>query len=64
MPILPKYADNDGGLGLALSSLVTATRVTVENSTEYALKLVKEKRYDEALIFLNNAIEGIEILCS
>ena len=62
MPILPKY--NDGGLGLALSSLVTATRATVENSVEYALKLVKEKRYDEALIFLNNAVEGIESLCS
>ena len=61
---MDKYANNDGGLGLALSGLVTATRVTVENSTEYALKLVKERRYDEALIFLNNAIEGIEILCS
>ena len=60
-----KYPANycsDNGLGSVMSVLVSMTRETVENSMEYALILFKEKKYDEALVFLNNAIEGVEIL--
>ena len=63
MKYVPK-CNSDNGLGLALSALIGMTKATVENSAEYALTLIKEERYDEALVFLNNAIEGIEILKS
>ncbi len=58
----PAKYRSDNGLGSIMSVLVGMTRESVENSIEYALTLFKEKKYDEALVFLNNAIEGIEIL--
>ena len=50
------------GLGETLKALVSATRITVENSAEYALSLIREGNYEDALVFLKNAVEGIEIL--
>ena len=61
MKYTPNY-NSDNGLGLTLSELVSATRKTVENCVGEALILVEGRNYDKALIFLKNAIEGIEIL--
>ena len=60
-----KYTTNycsDNGLGSVMSALVGMTRKTVENSAEFALSLIQKGNYEDALIFLKNAIEGIEIL--
>ena len=45
-----------------LKTLVRITRMTVENSVDYASILIKERKYEEAKIYLQNALEGIEIL--
>ena len=45
-----------------LKLVVAMTKATIENSTEYALTLVKEGNYEEAKVYLVNALEGIEIL--
>ena len=60
-----KYPANycsDNGLSDVMSTLVAMTRETVENCVGEALILVEGRNYDKALIFLKNAIEGIEIL--
>ena len=62
---IPNYScskSNSLDLGDALKALVSATRITVENSAEFALSLIQKGNYEDALIFLKNAIEGIEIL--
>ena len=65
MKNIPNYScskSNSLDLGETLKVLVSATRITVENSAEYALSLIREGNYEDALVFLKNAIEGIEIL--
>lgn len=59
MPTKMKSDDFDPS---GLKGLVKLTRVTVENSVDYASILIKEKNYEEAKIYLQNALEGIEIL--
>ena len=45
-----------------IKGLIGMTKSTIENSAYYAYLLIKEGKYDEAKEYLNNAIEGIEIL--
>jgi len=59
MPTKMKSDDFDPS---GLKGLVKATRMTVENSIDYALILIKARNYEEAKIYLQNALEGIEIL--
>ena len=53
---------NSLDLGETLKVFVSATRITAENSAEYALSLIREGSYKDALIFLKNAVESVEIL--
>ena len=45
-----------------IKGLIGMVKSTIENSAYYAFVLVKEGKYDEAKKYLNNAIEGIEVL--
>ena len=45
-----------------LKLFVATTKTTIENSAEYALTLIEKGNYEEAKVYLVNALEGIEIL--
>ena len=53
---------DDGGLGKGLKSIVGMVKDTVKNSASYAVTLIEQGKYEDAKIFLKNALEGIEIL--
>ena len=54
--------NSDGGLGVSLKTLVGMTKATIKNSVEYASVLIEQGKYEDARVFLKNALEGIEIL--
>ena len=45
-----------------IKELIGLIRATVENCAFYAYKLITEGKLSEAKEYLNNAVEGIEIL--
>ena len=61
-PKMNQCSCSNNSLDDNLKTLVSATRISVENSLEYALDLVRLKDYQSAMIFIKNAMEGIEIL--